>query len=1652
MKSILLLLTALLSCPFYLMGQLRGTSEWIDPSASYFQLKVYEDGIYRVTFTDMKLAGLNLDNKDHSGIKLLKNGKEIPIRVTADYIEFPGFKNGGELDLPFYKNPNDQAHQEFSLYSDTSIYWLYYDEGAQGLRYQKYTNQPSLARDTLAYHNKTVLKTYQERYHDGVRDIGPLFHPNMAAGEGWGTDWIRRAGSSFLYEDFNLSDAIDTFSALLELYVVGITDKGGSNLVDNINHHALVEYKKAGNWNLLLEEYFRGRVIRLMKKRIDDSWLENETFSFRVQNSSLYNGSPVLNGILALKYAKIEYKARFSFDGEESATFSFDKPAVNSLIIADGFGGTNALVYDLKNNKFTSVSANQGELKLLVQANAVNPELLISHDKNVTYLAPRPHRIKNVSIDKANDFIIITHKKHATAVAEYEQYKESEAGGNHNVGVYYVDELYDQYYYGYHHSLAIKSFIIHLVDENVDVQNVFFIGKGRQISALRQGNGRIPDYSDDLVPTIGSPSSDWYFGSYLKPGEPTPSFGIGRLSVTTNAEIRNYLEKIKNYRGLRDASWRKEVVHVGGGKTQDEARRFRNYMQRLENIIEGPKYGANVTYFGKDDPLAISEDLTEKLINNVNKGVGFVSYFGHASASETEVDYGEPEDYSNLSRPTMMYFAGCILGNCYEEDPVLGEKFISAKNGVVNWIAAGTVSFEGTVLSYSESLYDQLSLFSYGESIGKIMAATMKEFFVAGNQINETQNWMTILQGDPSISLYSPQEPDLSVLNSSIFVGPDDKTAQTDTLILNVIVKNEAMVMEDSFHISYKLRYPNGKTSTGKYQFPPLRNLDTFSISVPNTEFLFGEHKVDIVLDPDNEIVELNEDNNSASHNFTLLSNGAFGLFPGEYSIVPDNKLELVAQSIDLEAKNNLFIFELDTTPYFNSKWRKRSSDISGDLLGRWEVNLLGNDTQAYYWRVRMKLNSGKLSPWSEKSFTHIKNSRPGWAQVEFNQHKSALAENIYADTTARIFRFVRFTAPGQFIISNHGRDYPQKDNYVFGNAVSRDDKIIRKNNYFPVNRRPTYNGMVAYAIDPNMNDADLFDPFIIDNGVANTNGLYEFNWIGSSPNQIIPSVLDSFVSYLNQIPKGYHLFLYSGYYHRLADMPDRVYRAIEAFGSIQVRKLTNNSVYVFIGTKGIKPGQAMAETHTNRQDTLLISSATFNVTRSEGSLKSSLIGPSRKWRDIVLSAEAGDQANESLNYRLYGLNRLGEKFLLIKTIIPGKHDISFINSDQYPYLQIEQQNADGINYTPRNPSRWIVHYDYLPEGLINTQHAFSFQSDTLERGTPVKIEIGYQNVSNLSLDSLEVHYEIYDDNRRLRYFERETRAPVAPGQFMIIEKQFPTDSLRGDNRLVIRTNPNRAQPEMYAFNNNYERTFHVRGDHLKPVLEVTFDGKRIFNGDVISRTPEIVLKGTDNSGFFPLNKPHYFQLKLYPEDSLTGDLFDYSEEGINFIPATTNNNTAFLEYRPVLSEDTYVLEAQLIDASGNKAGESPYIVRFEVKAANELSSFSAFPNPFYNQVDFVFNLSGDSLPEAIEIEIFNSSGQFVRKLEIGNSAKSQLKPGINLDTYSWNGTDASGNPLPKGIYFFKVYTLYQGERQPFRPSNRNFSTKNFGKLILLRP
>ncbi|HWB65146.1 MAG TPA: hypothetical protein VG603_16635, partial [Chitinophagales bacterium] len=148
MKKLILLVTFTVSLlALRAQTQLYG-NEWIDYSQPhYYKIKIWKDGMYRLQASTLSGIIPNLGGVNVNNIALFHNGQQVPLYISSsttlsstDYIDFYGQKNIGDVDSSLYRSADLQPHPYYSLFTDTSIYYLTVTSSVANKRYVEVVN------------------------------------------------------------------------------------------------------------------------------------------------------------------------------------------------------------------------------------------------------------------------------------------------------------------------------------------------------------------------------------------------------------------------------------------------------------------------------------------------------------------------------------------------------------------------------------------------------------------------------------------------------------------------------------------------------------------------------------------------------------------------------------------------------------------------------------------------------------------------------------------------------------------------------------------------------------------------------------------------------------------------------------------------------------------------------------------------------------------------------------------------------------------------------------------------------------------------------------------------------------------------------------------------------------------------------------------------------------------------------------------------------------------------------------------------------------------------------------------------------------------------------------------------------------------------
>lgn len=1670
-------------------------NEWIRFDQQYFKFPIIEKGVYRIDYSALQNSGFPINSIDPRNIQIFSREKEIAIYVkgqddgvfnSTDYIEFYAEGNDGWIDSLLYNQKENIGNGYYSLFNDTINYYVTYNNSLLNNRVEEFNDVDFNGYNSKTYIWEILNNVFSSVYYFGEKDVFGISSSIYTSGEGWFAPQFG-LGGQFL-SSFNLNEPYLLNPSLpfsLETSVSSNSNASGSN-----NHHLNIDVNNVN----LVDEVYSGYQTFNYNLNFNASLINSNNLT--VKYSSV-NDLGVASDYQAVPYSKITY-ARTLTDFENQTFYEgqvdYENGKLNSFLEMNNFStNENAVIYTLngKNQRIRNIN------------NGINVSFLVPNRTNqakTNFVAVSESEIKSVSILSrvSNDgyftdylskalsdaYIMIYHNKLESSANQYKLYRQSTG---HNVVDIEVNELYDQFGGGVpSHSIAIKRFMNFIYDQWVSKpKNLLLVGKGiRQATESAQGQNpgtrkSFSAYEKSLVPSIGYPASDILYIDDLIDLYNIP-ISIGRLSVNSNEELTAYLNKVIEYESafnqpqtLDNKQWMKNIIHFGGGGTLLEQNLFKSFLNNYKNIIENPMFGGDVSSHFKtsSDPIGIIE--SDEINDRIKKGVSLMCFFGHGSGSGFDANIDSPDQWDNKGKYPLMIANSCYTGDIFQPTTSSSsEEFVLTPDaGSIAYLASVNLGISSYLNLYTQNLYTDISSTNYGVTIGENIRNTIVRSL---NQNSSSTMVSTVYSiayhGDPALKTYSFDKPDISINRENVFITPTVVSPSDDSLFVKVIVSNIGSSFSESFSVNVTRILPDNSTQTKSVILNGLNYNDSIIVGFPlDLQNAVGTNLFNISADlPINEIDELEDYNNNELNQipYYISGFGVLPLYPYEFEVIPTDTVSLIAQSLNYFTDNANYLFQIDTSVNFNSSLMEQGTVNSNAGVFSFKPSLQFSDSTVYFWRVRRE---DAIGEWALSSFRYINNQR-GWSQASFRQfdkdkftgiyHDTLINKNTYLNSSMSLNCQVQGSPVGSI-------EYAATSYSLNGTTLYQNGCGVTASFYVSVIDPITLEPWGTYGYEEgttNYVNADKqFGNANNDAGCGITsNPIFIFRQNSSAQ-------LDAFYNMINnEVPDGYHILVYTWNYADFSNWSLATNSIDDLFASMGAGNI-NSSLpqevpFIFYTKKGDN-----ASTLTN----LAINPKDFITFQTDlyfpgfnGNINSTLIGPSKNWDKLFWFSSSEElNSEDSLSMNIYAVNELGDE-ILVKTINQlNGIELSLDNlvpSISYPYLKLEVETEDAKDATPPQLNDWTVVYDQYPDAAIAPNIHFYISSDSVTRGEPVDLSVAIKNITPFDMDSILVSYFIVNSLGRFD-ITYPRQKPLKAFETLIDTVTFNTENLYENSLIYVDVNPvvnplyQYDQREYTRVNNTMVIDLTVSKDEINPLLDVTFDGNHIINGDIVSAKPEIRMVIQDENPYLLFNELSdtinfsVFVINPLGEQKKIPFSVSENENTVLFIPAADVNNRAELILRGEFPEDgNYQLIVQATDKSGNKTSVLDYKINFEIINESSISNVYNYPNPFTTKTQFVFTLTGDQVPDDMFIQIMTITGKVVKEIYMDELGPIHI--GHNKTDYTWDGTDMYGDRLATGVYLYRVVTKINNEEiNHLETSGDNLFKKGWGKMYLMR-
>ncbi|MGG7662678.1 C25 family cysteine peptidase [Dyadobacter sp. BHUBP1] len=767
-------------------------NEWLAGKygQQWVRVSVSTKGIHRIAISSLPAA---FQSADKAKLQLWHRGNQVSI-LKADNTEilFYGVPNDGASDELLYRLPTSRKNPYFSTYSNISAYFLTIGTD-NGLRAEVENTPVDNGVPASEFHNQVELKTYQTEYthftfystrpatfnsffEDGKTGTGTRLPVGaQATSPVYTANPVSSAQPATPASNFNFA-AKNVYGGSIPKVKILLSGRGGSAQVQikvGKNSSALRQVTTANTFD------FGPLEVNFDLDPAQDYDANGGTLGFQ---------SVIPSAWFSVSYFTVSYNQTIDAQGLNSYEFNFPAASAGSksrIPIANP--PANALFYDISsvdNPRIIQgaaanlmVSRNGNALKLLTTNDSQNINVQAGNISTVTF--------QNINPASYNYLIIAADNLLGSAQA-FGAYRQNDSPGvKYSPLVIKAKDLYNEFNYGEPSPVAIKRFVDYMISDGNKEKFLLLIGK-----SITRPDKIVKELPDE-VPTVGFPGSDLLLVDGLAgTPEDVPAIPVGRISALTDAEVNGYLQKVKDYEAQKDIAWRKNVMHVSGGKDTGEINQFASYLSTIGNIVNTSPFNGTVIPKIKTQAADVIEEVNIGTELN-GAGLGMISYFGHGSTYRTDLNPGYVTDpaknYNNTTKFPVLFYNGCGVNNIFSNlfgstpntstsRPLSLDWLIAPGKGAIVVFGNTWDAYASTSNEYLDRLYPLI--FSKSDkargTIGEILKEVALQTKIAkGYTYNPGQNsrvaafydadraniHQVLLQGDPALKILINEAP-----------------------------------------------------------------------------------------------------------------------------------------------------------------------------------------------------------------------------------------------------------------------------------------------------------------------------------------------------------------------------------------------------------------------------------------------------------------------------------------------------------------------------------------------------------------------------------------------------------------------------------------------------------------------------------------------------------------------------------------------------------------------------------------------------------------------------------------------------------------------------------------------------------------------------
>lgn len=739
----------------------------------WYQFRISESGMYKLSYTQITEAGIDVSSIPSSNIKMYGFGgmieefnddyrhKDIPeiaikmvdggdgIFNSGDYIVF--YAQGP--DTWKYKSSKGIFNHHTNIYSRYSYYYFVLSD-EEGLRINETNSLVESDYTINSFADYSVIE--DEKYNlinSGRRWFGDKFEFTTEYDYQFDFDNIKSNS------DVHLKAVMAARSIVSSQFFVEIFGQSNRIFISSLSGGSYPAYAEGGQ----------------------GIW----TYTHSGSNSSIpikVNYSQPLSGSVGwLDYLEINVIRDLIFTGNQMA---FRSPESIALGRKSNFILQNPSNSSLEIWNISDITAPS---KMNYNTNGSSINFKIATEELHEFIAFKESSLngpeyvgeienQNLHAELNHEYIIITHPDFIEQAEELAQFHRDYS--NMDVYVTTLEPIYHEYSSGKQDVAAIRDFL-RSVYENSDINNklkyVLFFGDASMDYLNREDNNtnKVPTWeSYESFDPISSIATDDFFG-FLTEGEGKGNLanddvdlGIGRFPVVTVQEAKEMVAKVKHYKSNHEevmADWRNTICFIAD---DEDGNLHLDQANDLSILVDSIYPTANLdkifvdAYQQESTPAGQRYPKANEAINErVEKGALIISYTGHGGevgwGQERFLDVPDILSWNNTHAQPVFLTATCEFARYDDPDRVsAGELiFLNSQGGGISLFTTARATYAGSNFTVSKNFYKIALKKQNGKYLR--MGDILKETKIASGSGVNVQKF--ILLGDPALTINMPE-------------------------------------------------------------------------------------------------------------------------------------------------------------------------------------------------------------------------------------------------------------------------------------------------------------------------------------------------------------------------------------------------------------------------------------------------------------------------------------------------------------------------------------------------------------------------------------------------------------------------------------------------------------------------------------------------------------------------------------------------------------------------------------------------------------------------------------------------------------------------------------------------------------------------------